>query len=59
MLKTNLQLILFISMIGLAINFVTTLEIDYYYNVINREIFIAKACIFFAMGVYLTYTLYD
>ena len=59
MLKSNLQLILFISMIALAINFVTTLEIDYYYNVVNRDIYIIKACIFFAMGAYLTYSFYE
>lgn len=59
MTKSNLQLILFISMIALAINFLTTLEIDHYYNVIDREVFIAKAVLFFGLGCLLTYTLYE
>lgn len=57
--KSNLQLILFISMIALAINFVTTMEIDHYYNVINREIYIAKAVLFFGLGCLLTYLCYE
>lgn len=59
MIKSNLQLILFISMIALAINFVTTLEIDHYYNVIDREVFIAKAVLFFGLGCLLLYFCYE
>lgn len=58
-MRSTLQLLVFIFMICLAVNIVTTLEIDYYYNVIHREVFMIKAAIFIALGVYLTYLTYE
>ena len=57
-MRTQLQLIAFIALIGLIINFITTLEWDYYYNIINREVFAIKATIIIALSLYILYESY-
>ena len=57
-MRSQLQLLAFISLIGLVINFITTLEWDYYYNVINRDVFLIKATIILALAVYILYESY-
>lgn len=58
MFKTILQSILFILLIALAYNFVTTLEVDYYYNVINRDVYLLKASAFMIISSLLIYLSY-
>lgn len=58
-MRSTLQLLVFIFIICLGVNFVTTLEWDHYYNVIDREVFIAKAVLFIASCAYLLYLTYE
>lgn len=58
MFKTILQSILFILLIALAYNFVTTLEVDHYYNVINRDVYLLKASAFMIISSLLIYLSY-
>ena len=50
-MRNQLQLLAFIAMIGLIINFITTLEWDYYYNIINRDVFLIKATLILALAI--------
>lgn len=57
-MRNQLQLLAFIAMIGLIINFITTLEWDYYYNIINRDVFLIKATLILALAMYVLYESY-
>lgn len=58
MFKTILQTLLLITLLALAYNFVTTLEVDYYYNVINRDVSLLKASAFMIISSLLIYISY-
>lgn len=58
MFKTILQALLLITLLALAYNFVTTLEVDYYYNVINRDVSLLKASAFMIISSLLIYISY-
>lgn len=57
-MRNQLQLLAFIALISLIVNFITTLEWDYYYNIINRDVFIIKALIIIALSLYILYESY-
>lgn len=58
MFKTILQALLLITLLALAYNFVTTLEVDHYYNVINRDVYLLKASAFMIISSLLIYISY-
>ena len=58
MFKTILQTLLLITLLALAFNFVTALEVDYYYNVINRDESLLKAGAFMIISSLLIYISY-
>ena len=58
MFKTILQALLLIALLALAYNFVNTLEVDYYYNVINRDVSLLKASAFMIISSLLIYISY-
>lgn len=58
MFKTILQALLLITLLALAYNFVTTLQVDYHYNVINRDVSLLKASAFMIISSLLIYISY-
>lgn len=58
MFKTILQTLLLITLLALAYNFVNTLQVDYYYNVINRDTSLLKASAFMIISSLLIYISY-
>ena len=57
-MRNQLQLLAFIAMIGLIINFITTLEWDYYYTIINRDVLLIKATLILSLAMYVLYESY-